>query len=274
MLIDVVILTYRIYGSINSNFSDHYSKMTRIDRLSSLVSQFEIKTRPATDSTEANLCIDGEAENPKGLWLAFSGTANSSFGRGSLAMAKIDYGGNSNPILMALPVEMTIDLTTSDELRALAQLIASEINTPRCGGQIAIDRLCEFLLVSVLRKQIETREYETGLLAGLADPNLSPVLVAIHDEPGRLWKLDDLVSLSAQSRSQFMETFQSTLGVSPISYLRQWRMTLARNALMSGARVKETARKFGYGSGDAFTRAFTQTYGVAPTKLSAQTLSG
>jgi len=243
--------------------------MTHLDRLSSLVSQFEIKAKSVQDISSANLAITSETDVPENVWLSFSRKRIPDPVRKPLAMAQIDYGGNANPVLSALPEAIMIDLSSSKELTGLAQLIASEINTPRCGGQIALDRLCEFLLVSMLRKQIETKQTDTGLLAGLADPHLSPVLVAIHDQPGRAWRLDDLVSLSAQSRSQFMETFQSTLGNSPMSYLKQWRMTLARNALMDGARVKETARKFGYGSGDAFTRAFTQTYGIAPTKLDA-----
>jgi len=243
--------------------------MTHLDRLSSLVSQFEIKAKSVRDISTANLAITSETDVPENVWLSFSRKRIPDSVRKPLAMAQIDYGGNANPVLSALPEAMMIDLSSSKELTGLAQLIASEINTPRCGGQIALDRLCEFLLVSMLRKQIETKQTDTGLLAGLADPHLSPVLVAIHDQPDRAWRLDDLVTLSAQSRSQFMETFQSTLGNSPMSYLKQWRMTLARNALMGGARVKETARKFGYGSGDAFTRAFTQTYGIAPTKLDA-----
>ncbi len=241
--------------------------MTHLDRLSSLVSHFEIQSRTNVSPAEANLIIFGDEDTPTSVWLRFDQHALPNCVGTPIAVAVVDYGGKANPILNALPNEISVDLSVSPDLRALAELLASEINTRRCGGQIALDRLCEFLLVSMLRKQVENRQSDTGLLAGLADPHLSPVLVAIHDQPGRAWKLDDLVTLSAQSRSQFMETFQATLGKSPMSYLKQWRMTLARNALMSGARVKETARKFGYGSGDAFTRAFTQTYGVAPTKI-------
>ena len=248
--------------------------MNQLDRLSSLVSHFEIAARPVHIIDDANLVVLGGDNSPERVWLSFAESQCKVKQQAVLAKAHLDYGGTANPILDALPTEITIDLKSELELAALAQLIVSEINVPRCGGQIALDRLCEFLLVSMLRKQIETRPSDTGLLAGLADPNLYPVLVAIHDKPGNAWKLDDFVSLSAQSRSQFMDTFQATLGKSPMSYLKQWRMTLSRNALINGARVKETAIKFGYASGDAFTRAFTQTYGIAPTKMNQSNSGG
>ena len=248
--------------------------MSQLDRLSSLVSHFEISAKSVQDVSEANLIVLGNDDGPESVWLSFARSHIPDCKLTVLAMAQIDYGGSANPVLDALPKEITINLRAETELAALSQLLASEINIPRCGGQIALDRLCEFLRLSMLLKQIEARPSETGLLAGLGDPNIYPVLVAIHDQPGNAWKLDDFVSLSGQSRSQFMDMFQSTLGQSPMAYLKQWRMTLARNALINGARVKETARKFGYGSGDAFTRAFTQTYGVAPTKLNLMVQTG
>lgn len=240
--------------------------MAHMDRLSSLISHFEIQSRASTLPDNPNLVISGRDQQPRHVWLAF-GRSSPSCPDEVIACANIDYGGSANPVLSALPAETAIALDAYPEILPLAHLIASEINQPRCGGQIALDRLCEFLVVSVLRKQIEAKHSDTGLLAGLADRHICPVLVAIHDDPGRAWKLDDLVALSGQSRSLFMESFHALLNVSPMAYLKQWRMTLARNALGKGERVKEVARKFGYGSGDAFTRAFTHTYGVAPTKL-------
>ena len=185
-----------------------------------------------------------------------------------LAAIRIDFGGQANPVIDAMPDTLTVELAHSAELSAIAQLIISEIAQQRCGGQFALDRLCEFLMVNLLRNQIEYRNTESGMLAGLAHPNLSPAIVAIHNDPGRLWRLDDLVGLSGMSRSGFMKEFHAIIGKSPMAYLKQWRMTLARNALLNGGRVKETARKFGYGSGDAFTRAFTNAYGIPPTRIS------
>jgi|GEM_PF-4585284 len=68
------------------------------------------------------------------------------------------------------------------------------------------------------------------------------------------------------SRSQFMSEFQS-VGLTPMVYLKQWRMTLARVEALKGKRIKDIAQRFVYNSSEAFCRAFMSIYGVAPSKL-------
>ena len=89
----------------------------------------------------------------------------------------------------------------------------------------------------------------------------------MHDAPGRSWRVDDLVPLAGMSRSQFMAEFQAVVGETPIAYLKAWRMVLARGAILSGERINQVARRYGYQNSDAFSRAFVAAYGVAPTKL-------
>ena len=217
--------------------------MPQLDRLSSLVSHFEIHTYLPSDSAGANLSIFGDEENPQKLVLSLKESGRPVVELSPLVMISIDFGGQASPVLDALPDRIEIDLATSTELCAIARLILAEVRPRRCGGQFALDRLCEFLMVNLLRNQIENHTVEAGVLAGLAHPNLSSTIVAMHDEPGKSWRLNDLVDLSGMSRSQFMNEFQVVVGKSPIAYLKQWRMTLARNALINGERVKETARK-------------------------------
>ncbi|MGI9352232.1 MAG: AraC family transcriptional regulator [Rhizobiaceae bacterium] len=241
--------------------------MPYIDRLSSLVSHFEIRTSLLDDPALANLLITGNSASPQRLFLNLNSEATHYSKIDVLAAIRINFGGQANPVMDAMPEVISVDLPQSMDLTAIARLIISEINPQRCGGQYALDRLCEFLVVNLLRNQIEYGNTESGVLAGLAHPNLSTPIVAIHNEPGRVWRLDDLVGLSGMSRSLFMKEFHTVIGKSPMAYLKQWRMALARNALLKGERVKETARKFGYGSGDAFTRAFTNAYGLPPTRI-------
>jgi len=69
------------------------------------------------------------------------------------------------------------------------------------------------------------------------------------------------------SRSQFMSEFQSVVGLTPMVYLKRWRMTLARIEVLKGKRIKDIAQRFAYNSSEAFCRAFMSIYGVAPSKL-------
>jgi AraC-like DNA-binding protein len=67
------------------------------------------------------------------------------------------------------------------------------------------------------------------------------------------------------SRSVLDERFRQVLGRSPIRYLTDWRMHLAENLLATtGHPVAAVARRVGYRSEEAFSRAFKRTHTVAP----------
>ncbi len=240
--------------------------MTHLDRLSSLISHFEIAARSPVLLRESNLVITGDDDVLRELVLFPVGPSSRSDTASVVAHAHVDIGGEANPLFHALPEKLKVDLTADAQIRTIAELIVREISETRCGGRFALDRLCELLVVTLLRNRIEHRGSETGLFAGLAHPKLSRVMVAMHDAPGRRWQIDDFVQIAAMSRSQFISEFQSVVGKTPMAYLKQWRLMLARIAIMKGQRINKVARQYGYGSGDAFSRAFTRAYGVSPSK--------
>ena len=68
------------------------------------------------------------------------------------------------------------------------------------------------------------------------------------------------------SRSAFASHFVQLVGVPPIEYLANWRMTLARSALASSeVPLIEIAEMAGYQSVSAFTTAFKRETGLSPT---------
>lgn len=241
--------------------------MSHLDRLSSLITHFEISASQPQELSESNLLVTGDTRGPTGLVLYINGSETSCASQNVLQHLKVEMGGDANPLLQALPARLHVDLETRPEIRSIVQMILRETEKPRCGGRFALDRLCELLVVSLLRQRIEELRDEPGMFAGLSHPRLSPVMVAMHDNPGQNWQLDDFLPLAGMSRSQFVVEFQATVGSTPIAYLKQWRMVLARIAILRGDRVNEVARKFGYASGDAFCRAFVKTYGMAPTRM-------
>lgn len=65
----------------------------------------------------------------------------------------------------------------------------------------------------------------------------------------------------------FQKIFSALCGFSPSDYIRNRRLTLAAQELCStDAKVIDVAFKYGYGSSDSFTRAFTAFHGIAPTE--------
>ncbi|WP_421367928.1 AraC family transcriptional regulator [Agrobacterium tumefaciens] len=114
-----------------------------------------------------------------------------------------------------------------------------------------------------------------GWLAALRDPRIGPAIVAIHRDPRPDWRLEDLARMSNLSRSQFAARFQSAVGVAPIHYLLQWRMTLARKALgQTGMTIANVAADFGYASESAFGVAFRRVFGTTPRRAALADQSG
>jgi len=185
-------------------------------------------------------------------------------GGNGFVCAVVDTGGEANPIALALPDLVLVRLDQSAPLRAVTDILLEEAMAPRCGGRAVIDRLCEIVVIRLLRHLIESGETEVGLLAGLADPNISLAIIAMHDNPDRNYNLEDLAEISAMSRTHFANSFRKLVGVTPGQYLSNWRLTLARTELAKGVPLKAIAGRIGFSSSAALSRAFTRRYGVSP----------
>ncbi|MCA0873253.1 AraC family transcriptional regulator [Seohaeicola saemankumensis] len=238
-----------------------------MDRLTTLMKRFQLSVRPAPEAAATLLvtaCGNGDPAQ-----VIFGSGAQAQATGPILISARVDWGGTANPLMAALPGHVTLDLCDDPEAASLVGLMLAELRAQRCGVDSVIDRLGEVLIVRMLRARIEAGSAQPGVLAGLADPRLSRAIVAIHDAPGRDWRNEDLAQEAGLSLSRFAETFLATVGETPASYLRRWRLTLARQDLERGDRVEQVARRYGYRSPDGFARAFRKRFGVKPLALRA-----
>ena len=128
-------------------------------------------------------------------------------------------------------------------------------------------RLPELVLIEVLRAHLATAPAaDHGWIAALRDPVLAPALALIHGAPDRRWTVVELASATAVSRSLLDERFREVLGRPPIRYLTEWRMHLAQELLATtDLGVAAVARRVGYASEEAFSRAFKRTHGLSPS---------
>jgi AraC-like DNA-binding protein len=128
-------------------------------------------------------------------------------------------------------------------------------------------RLPELVLREVLRTHLATAPaIDHGWLAALHDPVLAPALALLHRRPERAWTVAELAAAVATSRSVLDARFRHVLGRSPIRYLTAWRMHLAQELLAtSELSVSMTARRLGYDSEEAFSRAFKRERGQSPS---------
>lgn len=80
--------------------------------------------------------------------------------------------------------------------------------------------------------------------------------------------LDDIAAIAGVSRFQLVRAFGYATGTSVMRYVRGRRLTHAARALAKGAPdILTVALDTGYGSHEAFTRAFRDQFGVTPESV-------
>jgi AraC-like DNA-binding protein len=185
---------------------------------------------------------------------------------GTPVAVEVSFGGTENPLLNSLPD--TLSLTVDDDqscLRNLARAFLDELSDRRCGHQQALHRLGEVIVLIMLRVAIERGSTRPCLLAGLAHPALRSVLVALHDAPAHAWTVEELADRAGLSRSHFMALFPKVVGTTAMSYLTRWRVHLGQRELRRGnIKVKAVARRVGFSSAEAFSRAYQREFGRSP----------
>ncbi len=178
----------------------------------------------------------------------------------------IDFGeGLENPITQVLPPLLHIPLNDHPSLQAIIDLLYAEAFADDCGRQAAMNRICELLIIQLLRHALANEDAHSGLLAGLADTRLALALTAIHKAPAENWGLENLAKIAGMSRASFAAKFHTTVGMTPGEYLSHWRLGVAKSLLRKGQPVTLVADQVGYNSAAAFSRAFSTRFGLPPS---------
>jgi AraC-like DNA-binding protein len=147
---------------------------------------------------------------------------------------------------------------------SVVDLVKREVLEKRAGQSLVLTRLVEVMLVEALRSA-PAALVSTGLLAGLRDPQLAMALRAIHTRMSQPWTLVTLAREAGMSRSSFAGRFAQVIGLTPLNYLLQWRLAVARDLLTRGQMtVAETALAVGYESASGFSTAFSRETGQSP----------
>ena len=86
-----------------------------------------------------------------------------------------------------------------------------------------------------------------------------------RERPAHPWTLDELADMAGMSRARFAVNFREAVGLTPLDYLTDWRMSIAQNLLKLGRPIKSVAAAVGYQSQAALARVFAKRIGHAPT---------
>ncbi|MDQ8045811.1 MAG: AraC family transcriptional regulator [Solirubrobacteraceae bacterium] len=181
-------------------------------------------------------------------------------------------GGLCTTLLQSLPEFAVIPSAGDRRLGALVTLLTDEVRATEPGQQTVLDRLLDLLLVSTLRALWTSGAVPApDWYLALADPAAGPALRALHAEPARAWTVADLAAEANLSRAAFARRFGAVTGVPPLTYLTTWRMTLAKEALLTGsAPLAAVAQDVGYADEFSFATAFKREVGEPPGRFRAR----
>lgn len=188
----------------------------------------------------------------------------------TLVVVDLELSDATSRLTAVLPAFVTVtDFAALDPAAAaLAGSMGSDepaACTKGAADLLVCSMMAKTVLLAVIRAWAVTGRAPAGWPALSTDPFLDRVIAAIHDEPGREWTLDRLASIGAMSRSTFAERFRNALGRSPVDYVTEVRIDVAKRMLDAGAPVSVVSRELGYGSDEGFSRAFRRRTGMTPS---------
>lgn len=172
-----------------------------------------------------------------------------------------------DPALKAFPPAFVVRPPAGPARSWFDASIEYALDETSTGGGIRSTKLPELLLVEVLRLHLANAPASgQGWFAAVRDPLLAPAMMAVHTAPERKWTVEDLAAEAAVSRSSLDGRFREVLGLSPMRYVNEWRMRVAQELLRTTeVTVAAIARRVGYDSEEAFSRAFKRAHGQSPS---------
>lgn len=195
-------------------------------------------------------------------------------GPASVVCASVRYeAGRSNAITQSFPPVVVIAFSALPRLELTLTSLFAEAAESEPGRQVMLDRLCDILLIQIVRHALSIGLVERGVLAGLSHPRLAPVLTALLDSPAEPWNVLRMAALAHWSRNAFSGEFDRVIGTSPAAFLAQVRVARAQKLLRKGVPIARVAGEVGYGSQPAFSRAFIREAGVSPSQWLRQNRS-
>jgi transcriptional regulator GlxA family with amidase domain len=168
-------------------------------------------------------------------------------------------------LVEALPPVLAFPAGMDDPIHSVVGLLSREIMHDAPGQQTVLDRLLDVLVVMGLRTGLARSASAPAWFRAASDERLSRPLQAMHQDAGKPWTVEDLARLGHMSRASFARIFQQVLGQTPMQYLTDWRMTLARDLLLTdGLSMAQISERVGYSSQYAFATAFRRHHGQPP----------
>lgn len=171
-------------------------------------------------------------------------------------------GAASQRLLRALPP--VIVLQRGDFDTRLLDILVDEAVKDEPAQGVVLDRLLDMVLIAALRSWFARNDAPAWYHA-YSDPLVGKALRLLQHNPAHGWTVAGLAAAVGVSRAALARRFTDLVGEPPMSFLTEWRLSLAADLLAeSDATIEAIARQVGYGSAFALSAAFKRHFGVSP----------
>jgi AraC-like DNA-binding protein len=172
----------------------------------------------------------------------------------------------SRRLLRALPPQ--IHLRAADWDSPLVELLATEVSSERPGQEVILDRMLDLLLMTAVRAWFDQPDNDApGWYLAESDPGIGATIRLIHERPAQDWTVTSLATKAGMSRAAYARRFNAVVGEPPMTYLTNWRLTLAADLLREpDATIGDVAEQVGYASPFGLSAAFKRVRGLSPTE--------
>lgn len=174
-----------------------------------------------------------------------------------------------NPLLSALPRVLKVKTAGPDVSPVLGHAVAMlGIEVAKGPTSFITTRLLEVFFAEAIRAFGKSEGAAgSGWFKALNDPKIGRALSHLHKKPDAPWTVGALAETIAMSPSRFAARFREVTGQSAMSYVSNWRMTIACQRLRgTDEHLTEIATAVGYRDTAAFSRAFKAIVGHSPAK--------
>jgi AraC-like DNA-binding protein len=173
------------------------------------------------------------------------------------------------PLLALVPRVLHMDAVSTGVIAWLEPVFAlarHEADRADPGAQAMFAKLADVFLAQALRSYLIGAQ-QAGLLRlePPADPHIDAAVALIRDQPARQWTVEALAREVGMSRTLFCTRFRASVGESPMRHLARVRLGQAAGYLTTTRlSVDAIARRTGYGTSAALSKAFRREYQTSP----------
>ncbi len=173
------------------------------------------------------------------------------------------------PLLTMLPPILHLDAASTGViawLEPVFALVRQEADRADPGAQAIFAKLADVFLAQALRSYL-IGAGQAGLLRPepVADLQIGAAAALIRDQPARPWTVQALAREVGLSRTLFSTRFRAAVGEPPMRHLARVRLGQAAGYLTTTRlSVDAIARRTGYGTSAALSKAFKREYKTSP----------